>query len=400
MKKVFLFICVMLLFSVSICAQKKVIAQARTYLKSGKDFDKAEKLMADLLKDSANRGNMKIRLLQFEAVKRQYEQGNEKLYLKQKYDTAALFNSTYKMYHILQGIDSLDVEPDKHGDIKPKYRAKHAEFFNTYRPNLYNGGNFYTQKQDYSQAYRFYEAYLNCAELPLFGDYEYLKNDSMMSRVAYGALYCGHKLRRPDIMLKYQELALKDTAHIDFVYQYLADMYQHEKDTANYVSTLLKGFEHNPSFPYFFPRLTDYYNRRGQMDAAMNIVNRALATDSLNAIYRFAKSTVLLNMGKYNECITICKDLIAKNDSLADAYYNIGLAYFNQAIELDKTSQHSRAINRKIRELYEKSRPYMERYRALAPNRQRKWIPVLYTIYLNLNMGEEFDEIDRLRTRR
>ena len=31
-------------------AQKKELDQARTYIKSGKDFDKAEKLMTDLLK--------------------------------------------------------------------------------------------------------------------------------------------------------------------------------------------------------------------------------------------------------------------------------------------------------------------------------------------------------------
>ena len=144
------------------------MAQARTYLKSGKDFDKAEKLMNDLLADSANRGNMKIRLIQFEAVRKQYEQGNEKLYLKQKYDTAALFTHTYKMFHILEAIDSLDMLPDKKGEVKPKYRAKHAEFLNIYRPNLYNGGGYYIQKQDFSRAYQFYKTYLDCATQPLF----------------------------------------------------------------------------------------------------------------------------------------------------------------------------------------------------------------------------------------
>lgn len=39
----------------------------------------------------------------------------------------------------------------------------------------------------------------------------------------------------------------------------------------------------------------------------------------------------------------------------------------------------------------------MERYRKLAPNEKDKWVPILYTIYLNLNMGKEFDEIDRFR---
>jgi hypothetical protein len=39
----------------------------------------------------------------------------------------------------------------------------------------------------------------------------------------------------------------------------------------------------------------------------------------------------------------------------------------------------------------------MERYRQMAPEQKAKWLPALYTIYLNLNMGKEFEEIDRLR---
>jgi hypothetical protein len=33
----------------------------------------------------------------------------------------------------------------------------------------------------------------------------------------------------------------------------------------------------------------------------------------------------------------------------------------------------------------------------MAPEQQTKWLPALYTIYFNLNMGKEFDEIEQLR---
>ena len=45
---------------VAAVAQKKAINQAQTYIKSGKNLDKAEKLMEDLLKDSLHRENIKI----------------------------------------------------------------------------------------------------------------------------------------------------------------------------------------------------------------------------------------------------------------------------------------------------------------------------------------------------
>ena len=132
-------------------------------------------------------------------------------------------------------------------------------------------------------------------------------------------------------------------------------------------------------------------------DSVAAVIGFALATDSTNQLFRFAESTRLLNEGDYEPCIRICQGLIAENDSLADAYYNIGLAYFNQAIQLDKVSQRTRQKRRQIQAFYEQARPYLERYRALAPKEEEKWVPVLYTIYLNLNMGTEFDEIDRIR---
>ena len=67
-------------FAFSICgnvyAQKKELAQARTYIKNGTNLDKAEASMRSLLKDSTNKKNIKIWLALTDAVKKQYEQGN------------------------------------------------------------------------------------------------------------------------------------------------------------------------------------------------------------------------------------------------------------------------------------------------------------------------------------
>ena len=85
-------------------AQKKELSQARTYIKSGKDYDKAEKLMTGLLADTTHRKNTKVYATWYDAVAGQYAQANEKLYLKQKYDTAAFFNITKRMYLIAESL--------------------------------------------------------------------------------------------------------------------------------------------------------------------------------------------------------------------------------------------------------------------------------------------------------
>lgn len=380
-------------------AQKKVISQAQTYIKSGKELDKAERLMSTLLADSAHHGNIKIRLLLYEAVQKQYEQGNEKLFLQQQYDTAQIFIATYKMFRIATDIDSLDAIPDKKGRVKFKYRQRNAYYLNIIRSNLFNGGMFFSGKSDYARAYDFYKAYIDCTTNPLFGSYEYGKHDRLLPRAASKAMYCGYKMKRPEYTLRYMDLALQDYEKLPFVYQYLADTYLLGQDSVRYVTALKKGFALSPDFPYFLPRLIDYYEKEGKSDSVIVVIDQALAIDSTNQVYRLAKSTALLNAGEYEKTIGICESLLAENDSLPDAHLNLGLAYFNQAVELDKQSKKTKATQRKIRDLYEKSRPWMEAYRTFMPDKQQLWLPILYTVYLNLNMGKEFDEMESLRNK-
>lgn len=377
-------------------AQKKQIQQARDIVKSGNNLGNAENMMNDLLKDSTNRKNEKIWITLFESLKKQYDQGNEKLYLKQQYDTAALFNTTRKMFLAMESFDSIDAQPDKRGKIKLKYRKDNASLLTKLRPNLYNGGAYFIKKNNLKSAFDFFDTYINCAVQPLFSAYNYAEKDSLLAKAAYWSMFCGYKQKDAAMTLKYDSIAKKNIRKLPLVLQYEAQALLINKDSVGYVKALKAGFEKFPTFPYFFPRLVDYYTNHECLDSAIVVTDRALATDSTNILYRFAKSNLLLNTGHYNECIAISKKIIAVDDSIPDTYYNIGLAYFNQALELEKSGERTAAMRKKLNNLYTKSRPYMERYRAFAPDQKDKWGMILYTIYLNLNMGKEFDEIDKL----
>lgn len=394
MKKIL--ICVFICLPLIAWGQKKTMTQVKDYIKSGKNLDKAEKLMTDLLNDSSSRGNEKVWLLLFESQRKQYDQGNEKLYLKEKYDTTALFLVGKRMFDTLEGLDSLDRLPDARGKVKLKYRDRSAELLNIYRPNLFNGGVFLMKKHDFSRAYDFFDTYINSAVKPMFARYQYAERDKRLPEAAYWASYCGYKLEKPQLTLRHTYQALKDSVHLPYMLQYLSETYKLEKDTARYVQTLKDGFSKYPKFPFFFPRLIDYYSHIGAYDEAMKSCDEALQTDSVNTLFRYAKSSLLLTMGRYKQSFAISKALIAENDTLADAYLNAGLALFDQAVELDKKTQSGSKKYNQILELYRKAMPYLEKYRAMAPDQKDKWALPLYTIYLNLNMGKQFDEIDKL----
>ena len=197
------------------------------------------------------------------------------------------------------------------------------------------------------------------------------------------------------LTVKYKDLALQDTVRLENCLQYLAEIYKLQSDKQSYEQTLVDGFEHYPNSSYFFPRLIDHYSSTNQRERAMTIVDEALAANDSSELFIFAKSKMLLNQGDYDACIALCDTLIARNDTLADAYYNAGVAYVNKAFLIEKGKVGAKQ-RKQMREFYRKALPYMERYRALAPHEKDKWAAALYNIYLKLNMGREFEEIDRM----
>lgn len=388
------FVCLSLLFSYAVHAQKKEMAQARSYIKSGKNLDKAEKLMTDLLAgDSLNRENPKIHELLYLAVRKQYDAGNEKLYLGQRYDTASLFNLTKRMFEICERFDTIDARPDKKGRVRPEYRKKHAEELDGIRLNLYLGGRFFLARNHYGTAFEFFDTYLDCARQPLFESYDYMQRDTLMVQAAYWATYSGFRENDSQRVLKYANLVLQDTVRASFALQYMAEAYRQQRDDSLYVQTLQLGFNRYMENVYFFTRLMDFYNGRAMYEEALQLSEEALTHYPLHEMFLFGKSTVLLNMGNNAESLETSKQLIGINNTLAEPYFNAATAILNQIVPLEK---NVRANRRQITSLYQEARPYMERYRKLAPDQQDKWAPALYKIYLNLNMGRQFEEIDKL----
>ena len=385
-----------LMSPVAASAQKKEIQTAKDQVKAGKNLDQAAASMKKLLADSANRTNRKIWTIYFDAVRKQYEQGNEKLYLKQKYDTAQLFNYTRQLFEVAFQYDSVETAPDKKGRRDFEFRKGHSDYLAHIRSNLYNGGIWFLNKKKYPDAYKFFDCYIECASQPMFKQRNYGEKDKHLPTAAYYAVYSGYKMKDPKATLHHSYEALKDTVHSNYMLQYLAETYMLEKDTARYVASLKEGFKRVPTFPYFFPRLVEYYVVRNQLDSAMTVVNEALTVVPDSDVYLAAKSNLLLEQGKLQECIEVSKKVIEVNQKLGDPYYNAGICYFNLAVEQDKNSHNSRKVKEQVEENYKKALPYLVKYREMEPKEQGKWAFPLYTIYLNLNMGKEFDEIDKV----
>ena len=92
----------------------------------------------------------------------------------------------------------------------------------------------------------------------------------------------------------------------------------------------------------------------------------------------------------------ICKKVDPDN---ARADYFIGKAYVHRAKSIllptsIKAPGYTKAFKAQ-RKCYEEAKPHLERFRKAAPDAPRLWAPLLYDVYLNLNLGKEFEEISK-----
>lgn len=391
---------ILILSFIPVLAQKKEINAAIDNLKANKNLEKVETSMMTLLKDSSNISNEKIWNLLFESLKKQYQAGNEKLYLKQKYDTASLFTIASRMFAVMTRYDSIDAEPDKKGRVRPKMRKPNSSTLNSLRPNLFNGGIFFIGKYDYSKAYTLLDQYVSAAEMPIFKSYNYTAKDKNLPKAAYWAAYCGYKLNDAQKVLHNTYLALKDKEHYESMLQYLAATYMLENDTARSIATMEEGFAKYPKSEYFFSHLMDYYSQKANWDKATTLTDKAIKADSANNMAWIAKSTILINSGDYENSFRISQSVLQKDSTIEDAWLNAGLAKYNQGVSIEHDTNDFKQKRKQVLHYYKEALPYLEKYRSLCPDNADKWAMPLYSIYLNLNMGKQFEEIDELIKKR
>ena len=399
MKKIRIQLLIILLFagcSLSLMAQKKEISQVKQMIKKSNNLNQAEQIMRNLLKDSANIHNDKVWNTLFEVLNKRYLNGNEALYLKRPCDTTQFYNNIAEMFKVAIGFDSIQVKANKPQKEINKSREKYANMLLSTRANLFNGGVFFIRKKDYNNGFDLLSLYITTAQHAIFSSYNLPQKDKYLPEAAYWTVFCGYKTQDANKALCYASLALTDSIHHANTLQYLADTYKMNRDTIRYEQTLKEGFDKYPLSPFFFSRLIAFYASEDNYAEGLNLVERAFAIDSLNRSFRFAKSSILYHLKRYDQSIDICKSLLAEKDTTSGILLNIGLSYFNKAEDLSLKVGNVGKNKSKINSLYAKALGYLEEYRKREPQDKDKWAVALYTIYLNLNMGKEFEEIDKL----
>lgn len=374
---------------------KADVETVRDNIKKSKDLDKMETLVRKHLADSLFANDMTLHVVLTDLLKKQYEDGNERMYLKNKPDTLGLINTGKRLFIACQQLDSLDAMPNAKGISSPQYRKRNAEYLAPYRKNIFNGGLYLFKHSRWSEAWDMMNTYLDTRQQPLFSNTEL--DSSSDHYAAYVAVMAANNMSDLGKAKTYAEEAMQYAPAQKVVAITMAELAKNNNDTALYETYLMRGFKIDAHSPYFFPRLIDYRTERGEYDEARRIADEALQTDSTNQLFLLAKHTVEMSRKNYADALTYGHKVLEQNDSLDLPNYNVALIYYNQAQEaMKKGGTPLKQRTKNAQKHYRLCRPYMEQYRRLRPKEIKRWRPVLYDVYLNLNMGKEFAEIESI----
>ena len=393
-----------LLMAVSFAfAQEKNVKEAKSIAGEVKpDFAKAEQLINEALTNPETKDNAATWDVAGYIQKRINEKEMENAYLRKPYDTLKVYNSVLNMYNYFVKCDELAQIPNEKGKIKNKYRSANSKTILAERPNLINGGIQYFNLNQNEEALKFFAAYVDAATLPMLEKENLLEKDTILPQVAYYATLAADRVGDKDAVMKYAQYALKDKENGQFAMQLLTDAYKAKGDTAKWVEKLQEGIVKFPENQYFFANLVDYYSSSNQNDKAMQFADDMLAKDPNNKLYLYVKAYLYHNMKDYEKAIEFYKKTLDVDPTYAEACSNLGLVYLLQAQDYadkaptDINDPNYATAQANIKKFYEEAKPYYEKARELKPDQKDLWLQGLYRVYDNLNMGPEFEAIEKL----
>ena len=426
MKRV-LFSMVLLLAASFAFAQEKNVKEAKSIASgTNPDFAKAEGLINQALTNPETKDNAETWDVAGFIQKRRSEKEMESAYLRKPYDTIQVYNSALNMCKYYFKCDELAQVPNEKGKIKNKYRKANAAAILAERGNLINGGiQFYNvasqkegdaAKEDNKKALEFFGAYIDIASNPMFEKENLLQTDTVLPQIAYYASLAAAKMEDYPSILKYAPYAKDDKEVGMYAMEFVSTALKAQGDTDKWLASLKEGIQKYPDHPFFFGHLIDYYSNNNKFDEAMQFADDMLAKDPNNTFYLYVKGylyhnlyTSLKNEKKDQEAAEALDNAIKYyvkttdvDSNYAEAYSNLGLVYclqaqdFSEKATTDVNDPKYKEDQETLKAFYEKAKPYYEKARELKPDQRDLWLNGLHRVYYNLNMGPEFEEIEKL----
>ena len=317
--------------------------------------------------------------------------------MKRSPDTTAFFNRLYSIFDYALLTERAEQQQDS---ARHKFRQEHALLLNNYYPNLTAASLYFFNLQKMSDAARFSKMAIEAQRSTLFAHQRANLSSNALAQHAQRYLFAQLHLKNYAECERYKDLAWTDTLRREQVLEALTIAADAQADSSRLLRYLRQGINAYPRNTFFFTHLSDYDFNRRRPDSVLFWVDLLLPEDTTNATLYLAQAIAYEHLGNDNLCIRAAHNLLRCDSTSIEAQYLLGRSYFRQAQRVElPTSINARSYSaayRRRQQLYTLARPHLEAFRRLQPDKVSAWRPMLYEIYLKLNLGREFEEISQI----
>ena len=386
-------------------AAQKEVKEAKNEFERDDVPDKrgAKRLIDNAMKNELNQNWDQTWLVAADIYQFFYYQENTKSY-SQPYDTVGMYKLLTQWYKFAIKADSIQKIPNAKGKTSDEARKRHASEIHRTMGDLIRGGIFYfNDHQDYEKAYELFDEYFTIANNPIVkditeADTNYQKYIPIYS---YYPALAAYNLEKWENVLKYAKVATADEEVGETATEMMCDAYGNLQDTVAWLETLKQGLVKYPTAQYYYGKLLNYYNLKGDLSELEAFVKEMIEIDPEKAYNYYVLGYVSQQNKDYDAAIAQYEKAIEKDETLSDAYFNLGLCIMFQASDyMDSKSNldyRTKAYKDAIKEqknYYKKALPYFIKYREIEPTSTEKWSIPLQTIYYQLDMSKELNEVE------
>ena len=386
-------------------AAQKEVKEAKNEFERDDVQDKrgAKRLIDNAMKNELNQNWAQTWIVAADIYEDFYYKENTKSY-SQAYDTVGMYKLLTDWYKYAMKADSLEQIPNAKGKTTDEARKKHAPEIHRTMSDLIRGGIFYfNDHQDYEKAYDLFDTYFTIASHPMLKSIT--DEDTIFQKYvpiySYYPALAAYNLEKWENVLKYAIVATADEEVGETATEMICDAYGNLGDTVKWLETLKKGLVQYPTQQYYYGKLLNYYNLKNDMTELENFVKEMVEIDPEKAYNYYVLGYVAQQNKDYDNAIKQYETAIEKDANLSDAYFNLGLCIMFQASDymdsksnLDYRSKAYKDAVKEQKNYYKKALPYFLKYRELEPSTTDKWAIPLQTIYYQLDMSKELNEIE------
>lgn len=252
------------------------------------------------------------------------------------------------------------------------------------------------KEDDFAKATKYFENILAIEETEMF------KADTPIDTVIiYNTGLAATNAKMYDKAINYFQTCIKHDYKGASAYGQIIGAYQELGDTLKAVDTMKEGFEKYPEDQNILIQLINYYINANKSADAITYLDKAIAKDTSNPTFYFAKGAALDKLGRPEDALKAYTEATEVDPEFADAYYNIGVVYYNRGVKQLEvanavpTNEPDRYESEKAKAdvEFEKAIPYMEKASSL--NESDIYIlDHLKNLYYRLKMMDKFNEIN------